>query len=46
VNTNVSVAFDMGYGYDDTVGKVVVVHDSRAGTCARVACGVLEPADE
>ena len=36
--------FDQGYGYDDTVGKVVVVHDtvkSLGGTYARVACGKL-----
>ena len=41
--------FDQGYGYDDTVGKVVVVHDtvtSLGGTYARIACGVLGEVDE
>ena len=40
--------FDQGYGYDDTVGKVVVIHDtvqSLNGTYARIACGVLAAAD-
>jgi len=32
--------FDMGYGYDNAVGKVVVVHASNGD---RIACGVLGP---
>ena len=36
--------FDQGYGYGNSVGKVVVIHDtitSLGGTYARIACGVL-----
>lgn len=35
--------FDQGYGYADTVGRVIVVHDQvkPVGDYARVACGVL-----
>jgi hypothetical protein len=37
--------FDQGYGYADTVGKVIVIHDANvadaAGGYKRVACGVL-----
>lgn len=37
--------FDQGYGYDATVGRVVVIHDTvqPEGDYARVACGVLQP---
>ena len=41
--------FDQGYGYEDTVGKVIVVHDtvtSLGGTYDRIACGVLAETDE
>lgn len=36
--------FDQWYGYDDTVGKVVIIHESSGN---RIACGVLEiPSDD
>ena len=34
--------FDQGYGYDLTVGKVVVIHNSNSGGYVKIACGVLE----
>jgi hypothetical protein len=36
--------FNQGYGYDATVGKVIVIHDANttAGGYKRIACGKLE----
>jgi hypothetical protein len=36
--------FNQGYGYDLTVGKVIVIHDANttAGGYKRVACGKLQ----
>ncbi len=36
--------FNQGYGYDLTVGKVIVIHDANttAGGYKRIACGVLK----
>ena len=34
--------FDQGIGYDDTVGKVIVIHQSFDGGYSRIGCGVLE----
>jgi hypothetical protein len=35
--------FDSGYGYDDNVGHVIIIHESKAAGYARIACGVLQP---
>ena len=43
--TDTEFEFDQGFGYDDTKGRVVVIHDtvkSAGGDYARVACGKLE----
>ena len=37
-----------GYGFEDTVGKVIVIHDevkATGGSYARIACGVLVEED-
>lgn len=34
--------FDQGFGFNDTVGRVVVVHESFESGFSRIACGVLE----
>ena len=36
--------FNQGYGYDNTVGKVIVIHDANttAGGYKRIACGKLK----
>ena len=38
--------FDQGYGYEDSVGKVVVIHDAKDGDYTRVSCGVLVATSE
>ena len=39
--------FDQGYGYGDTKGRAVIIHDTikaLGGDYARVACGILKAA--
>ena len=41
-----SFKFDMGNSFAQTVGRVVILHDSYAGKYARIACGVLVEEEE